>query len=332
MLLSPFITSYYGYPVPAKYLAGWQQPAFGVHRLLLDQSNLDKPVVKQAQECAVSYCITRHNATMVGSTLQVDSSTHAFASTAEYEGQNEAALTWRSPTSNQPLNDDITSKYIPSKYDNTTGWYVGGLGAYYLGQALGSVLTGQTLLQYYTGIQYDSLMGYEAYATTDFPALMDRVATSLNQVLLTDPTTSEIITGNARSVVPILQVRWEWLSLPAVLLTCTLGFLLLTIAISRRRKSLVWKTSSLPLLFHGVENPEDHWAGLGTISQMDHVAEKVEVRLGGFSHSDKDRPPSWRMTVRQEKDKDSSTPEPPGTRTDIPLLPEPKLHTTSSDE
>ena len=332
MLLSPYIASHYGAPVPYKLHRRMAAAGIWVHHLLLDPRHSDTPVIKQVHECALSYCITRHNATMVGSTLQVESSTHAFASTAEYYGQNDAGLIWRSPTSNQPLNDDITSKYVPSKYDNAMGWYVGGLGACFLAQALGSALTGQTLQESFIGIQYDSLMAYESYVTTDFPALIDRVATSLNQVLLAEPSMSHVITGNARSVVSILQVRWEWITLPAVLLTCTLAFLLLTMAISRRRKSLIWKSSSLPLLFHGVENPEDHWAGLGTITQMHHEADKIEVRLEGLCHSDEDRTTKWRMIANQETVTDASKGEHLGTRTNPPCPPKPKPHNTRDEQ
>ena len=325
MLLSPFIGSSYDDPVPAKYIAGWQQPTFGVHRLVLDQRDLDKPLVEQAQECALSYCITRHNATMVGSALQMNSYTHAFGSTADWLAfRDNNALTWRSPASNQPLNDSITSKY-----DDYTGSFTG-LSAYYLGQALGSILTGNTTFQPgIDGIQYDSLMGYESYVTTDFPALMERVATSLNQALLADPTTSKTITGNALSVVSILHVRWEWVSLPAVLLASSLAFLLLTIVISRRQRSFIWKTSSLPLLFHGVESPEDRWATLGTIRQMDHEADKTEVRLGGVYGSKENPTPGWRLIASQETDIDASKLEPLGTRTDTPSSRGPKQHDTA---
>ena len=327
MILSPFMVLPGDEVAPVEYIAGWEQPAFGVHRLLLDQADLNSPHVQQAQKCALRYCITRHNATMVGSALQVEWSTHAFASIADIYNIKGAALTWRSPTSNHALNDTITGKY--EGYD-IKYYTAGGMGAWYLGLALSSILIGQTSNETATGlIVYDSLMGYEVYATTDFPALMDRVATSLTQVMLADPGTSQTITGKARSVVSILYMRWEWISLPAVLLATSLAFLLLTMLISRRRRSFTWKTSSLPLLFHGIESPEDRWATLGTISQMDHEADKTEVRLGGVYGSKENPSPGWRLIASRETDTDGSKLKALGTRTDTPSLPGPKQHDTS---
>ena len=145
MILSPFIASSSTEPAPA-YIAGWQQPAFGVHRLILNQAPLpvgvspaplsDEPtrLVQQALECAISFCIILHNATVTGNALALDSSTYAISSTAHYYGleKDAASLTWRSPTTNEPLNDSLTQQYNSSYWGY--GYGIDGMGTYYTSQ------------------------------------------------------------------------------------------------------------------------------------------------------------------------------------------------------
>ncbi|KAI9794806.1 MAG: hypothetical protein M1816_002934 [Peltula sp. TS41687] len=53
-----------------------------------------------------------------------------------------------------------------------------------------------------------------------------------------------------------VHVRWSWLAFPAGLLLASAGVLVMCILYSKRRKIVLWKSSSLALLFHYL----DGWA------------------------------------------------------------------------
>ena len=78
----------------------------------------------------------------------------------------------------------------------------------------------------------------------------------------------------------ILQVRWQWITLPALLLIVSSVFFLLTIIESRRSATPLWKGSGLAVLYHGLEakvrSTLEHW---DLSSQMSVAAEEVKVKL-----------------------------------------------------
>ncbi|KAJ5740987.1 hypothetical protein N7493_000859, partial [Penicillium malachiteum] len=51
-----------------------------------------------------------------------------------------------------------------------------------------------------------------------------------------------------------VAVKWEWMILPAILLVTGVLLLIATALISTRREVRLWKSSALPLIFHGLES------------------------------------------------------------------------------
>ena len=78
----------------------------------------------------------------------------------------------------------------------------------------------------------------------------------------------------------ILKVRWAWLALPCALLAGTLVFLGFTIMVTRKQQMGIWKSSSLALLFHGLEERSaEVTEDLGHVVGMEEKSERTWVRL-----------------------------------------------------
>jgi hypothetical protein len=89
-------------------------------------------------------------------------------------------------------------------------------------------------------------------------------------------------TANGTAWVPevYIQVRWPWLILPITLVALTILFLTLTVVETARSKVEVWKSSPVPLLFHGLENTEATRLRLAAqLVEMERMAEKIPVKL-----------------------------------------------------
>ncbi|KAJ5116552.1 hypothetical protein N7456_000900 [Penicillium angulare] len=83
-----------------------------------------------------------------------------------------------------------------------------------------------------------------------------------------------------------VTVRWQWLTLPAVLLVAGVLLLIATALVSTRGGARLWKSSTLPLMFHGLER--DFLAQKTIIengqceyvSEMEQLADGINVDLG----------------------------------------------------
>ena len=77
----------------------------------------------------------------------------------------------------------------------------------------------------------------------------------------------------------IVKVRWAWLALPCVLLAGTLVFLGFTIIGTRKQQMGIWKSSSLALLFHGLEERSaEDMEDLGHVAGMEEKSGRTWVR------------------------------------------------------
>lgn len=115
--------------------------------------------------------------------------------------------------------------------------------------------------------------------TLDWGYLISNVTTAMTAyVRSADNILSiNILNGTSHRVETYIHVRWEWLSLPVGLATLSIVFLVATIAKNERRRGMAWKSSSLALLFHGLEGV-GRGAGEG-LGQMKEVAKRTRVVL-----------------------------------------------------
>ncbi|KAI0440707.1 hypothetical protein F4803DRAFT_577376 [Xylaria telfairii] len=73
------------------------------------------------------------------------------------------------------------------------------------------------------------------------------------------------------TVVAVAEVPWYWLSLPAITWIIGTGFLITAIWICHRDGQVLWKSSSLPLIYHGFD-AEDLEAINYTATEIDKVS------------------------------------------------------------
>ncbi|KAH8895708.1 hypothetical protein GQ53DRAFT_819688 [Thozetella sp. PMI_491] len=111
----------------------------------------------------------------------------------------------------------------------------------------------------------------------------DRAARGLSEYVR-HRDTSTIVTGSALVQETFIQVRWEWLTLPLLVVAAASVLLFTTIVVNHYRAVRVWKSSSLALLLHEVEGRDElERLRSGDIHGMNRKAEKVNVHLAGGS-------------------------------------------------
>jgi hypothetical protein len=149
-------------------------------------------------------------------------------------------------------------------------------------------------------IQYSSTVA-QYIATNSLSTALSGVAASLSQLALADQhqpdalagvaftlpqsgtqnqTCTTHVHGTASVTETYVQIAWYWLVFPFAMDVCGAMFLLLATIQSRRKGLRPWKSSVLPLLYHGLEaNMSSRRPVSEDVSMMAKVAEDTEVRL-----------------------------------------------------
>lgn len=111
-------------------------------------------------------------------------------------------------------------------------------------------------------------------ATKSLDAMANAVSEYLRSI---DDSTA--MAGTAVSQETFIHVRWGWFSLPLAVVVVAAAYLGAVLVGERRRKGQIWKSSSLALLFHGLECCQDDDDELDTVAQMGVAAKGVRVQL-----------------------------------------------------
>lgn len=113
-------------------------------------------------------------------------------------------------------------------------------------------------------------------------AIMANVASSLTTVLRTG-SNSTVAKGIVWQEQTVIHIQYEWLVLPIVLVLSSV--VLLASAAMNRSRAPLWKSSSYPLLYHGIQNWNDSEAKaladghLESNREMEASAKTVDVQL-----------------------------------------------------
>jgi hypothetical protein len=119
----------------------------------------------------------------------------------------------------------------------------------------------------------------QAIRAHNFSYLVERMTASLTKAELDNSTT--LVYGNMSYGVVQVDVAWSWFILPAALNVVAIFLLLATAILSHHRKTQLWKSSSLALLYHGVDDPEPAPnLGLARVSEMERWASATSATLG----------------------------------------------------
>ncbi|KAK0312714.1 hypothetical protein LTR01_002376 [Friedmanniomyces endolithicus] len=113
--------------------------------------------------------------------------------------------------------------------------------------------------------------------------LMTQIATSLTTFMRQSEDASHSVVGDATYVTSFVQARWYWLVSPVLLLLMIFCFMLSTIILSAHRGIPTWKSSSLAVLIHGLDE-------LSCRAMTDVRLDKMETKASDF-----------RMTVQQDR-------------------------------
>lgn len=116
--------------------------------------------------------------------------------------------------------------------------------------------------------------------TTDWDFLMGKLALAMTTYIRDpsqSPNTANFVYGIASSIETYVHVQWQWITLPTALVGMSILFLGGTMMRNESKHALAWKSSSLALLFHGLEGVRKN-TGEG-MDEMRAVARKTRVVL-----------------------------------------------------
>jgi hypothetical protein len=130
------------------------------------------------------------------------------------------------------------------------------------------VLTQETIT---SGVLLNSVNGGNISA--DFPG----IAASMSRYVRQSPN-STLHEGTAWTTETYVRVRWMWLLYPIILTLFGIAFLGISMWQSGRKTRVVWKSSSLALLFQGFTGYEQDVHGRET-SDMKRAAKRMRVQL-----------------------------------------------------
>lgn len=110
----------------------------------------------------------------------------------------------------------------------------------------------------------------------NIPDTLDSLTTSMTNLIRQSPN-STLVSGTVQIPVTYVRVDWVWLIYPATLTLLAAAFLLTAMLRSMGETRLIWKSSCLPLLFHGFEEREP--GRIDNVSEMEIRAAAMRARL-----------------------------------------------------
>jgi hypothetical protein len=121
--------------------------------------------------------------------------------------------------------------------------------------------------------------------TDDIPLMMEHVADSLTTFFRREAeanSTDSLIDGTAYKTFTFVSIRWAWLTFPVFMLAATALMLPITVIVTSAKKAPLWKDSTLPLLFHGIQEsalPPEFQGPKETALAMMNISRDLKVDL-----------------------------------------------------
>ncbi|KAE8349942.1 hypothetical protein BDV28DRAFT_151407 [Aspergillus coremiiformis] len=126
--------------------------------------------------------------------------------------------------------------------------------------------------------EHDSTENFPAILNFTLQTVVHNVAASLSEY--GRGKSSSTVSGNVSVSQVYVSVTWPWLALPVIVLVLTIIFLIVTVLVNRGQDQGLWKTSILPVLYHGLDDDllsdGDEYT---TVSRMDDAARSSTVKL-----------------------------------------------------
>ena len=238
--------------------------------------------VLEATECALAMCVEEHELSI---TLGIMS--HKVTSTEQpFSMKVDPSSTIRATYY------DVKSAEI----DKVT-YSVDGINTLFaVIQDINSTLNGNITAEYTSvsnpgsAVQYDgstipsSPLATSFFAGLNFTQTVENMVTSLSQYIRS--LSQDTIVGRAHQVEIYVHVKWDFIAFPVVLVVGGVALLAIAIIQTNQNGLEVWKSSSLPLWFHGPQTngggvvaSENRLDRVNTLLEMEGVAEQTLVSL-----------------------------------------------------
>ncbi|KAJ6032736.1 hypothetical protein N7540_003468 [Penicillium herquei] len=215
---------------------------------ITNASNLwEGVIINNVTQCSFSYCLQDYNVSVTNGNATIEKSAPDFGSTSSHlEG-----LCWKP---NQSPDDIVYTQGPDGYFENATDFSFCHQLQIPSDLFIGSI---NTTWSETSNSEWDASSGgdgidnFGRIVEVGLGTIVPRVAESLTKVALQNSMTSKI-TGTVYTTEVIIRVRWAWMILPTLLVVLANVFLACTIYASR--KKILWKSSILALLFHGLDD------------------------------------------------------------------------------
>lgn len=121
-------------------------------------------------------------------------------------------------------------------------------------------------------------LGIALSQVDDLEALMRDIANSRTEVMRTSPNSTQFA-GAAFTSVTYIQIIWERLALPICAIVLSSLMLIVIIFRNRARGVPAWKSSSLALLFHGLEGWGDDELKARDVEHLDEKSARMKAQV-----------------------------------------------------
>lgn len=118
--------------------------------------------------------------------------------------------------------------------------------------------------------------------TSEHVAKLASTMTTVMRNMRNEDGDRELVMGKAWNQVTLVQTRWQWITLPLVLLGIGLAFLMLTVVKSSREENEVgiWRTSVIAVLFNGLGDEVQQSVGPNfRMGEANAKARQLKVKL-----------------------------------------------------
>ena len=276
-------------PAPAKTMfQGVADPILAFGRIVFNGSHnpisaIGGNFMPPATECALYWCVQ---------TLDTSIQNGVLNQTVVSSWTDSSAL----DTSHVSLRSNFTS--TAGGKGSANGYYVSPMGNLPLVRFLEDAFTatvkginlpgmGYTEQELLDLTIYSSDIAQALWHADDLDILMSNLANRMTDALrniLPDPACEN--RGKVYTTRTYVLVTWPWLILPVGLVLASCMVLLAAIISSSRHQTIVWKSSSLAVLFHGLTSGDGGCGHSMYRKQMEMTAEEMKVQLAGNTNGD----------------------------------------------
>ncbi|KAI1173341.1 hypothetical protein F4777DRAFT_589898 [Nemania sp. FL0916] len=126
---------------------------------------------------------------------------------------------------------------------------------------------------------FNSITGFALRHGNNISERMDVLSDSLTRWLQSSGSSIEL-DGDVLVESTIISIHWQWLTLPVIIIVLIIAFLAAILKESHDKRVPMWKSSQMPLVFHGIKDwTADELRNIqeGRLEMTKHMDEKAEL-------------------------------------------------------